>query len=37
VSLDFALDRPTVLEFPVTLLARTGAFLDRLDVVTMPP
>jgi hypothetical protein len=36
-SLDFALDRPTVLEFPVALLGRTGVFLDRLDVVTASP
>ena len=32
VALDFALDRPTVLEFPVAYLGDVGLFLDRITV-----
>jgi hypothetical protein len=32
VGLDFELSRPTVLEFPVRYLGRTGIFFDRLVV-----
>jgi hypothetical protein len=32
ISLDFALPRPTVVEFPVRYLGRTGIFFDRLVV-----
>jgi hypothetical protein len=32
VTLDFALDRPRVLEFPVVLLGHVGVFFDSLSV-----
>lgn len=33
VALDFTLDRPTVLEFPVAYLGDVGVFLDRITVM----
>jgi len=36
VGLDFALERPTVLEFPVEYLGGAGVYLDRLEVRPRP-
>jgi hypothetical protein len=36
VALDFALDRVTVLDFPVSYLGAAGVYLDRLRVIPNP-